>query len=123
MTTISSTSSVASVRTPLPNPAGRQAMKDLTAALKAEDLGAARQAFAQVVKNAPEGATWNPDSGFAAVGRALKDGDVVAAREAGKAALQGLRETKAPVSPGVAEPQKTPTTTGGSVGAHLNVVA
>lgn len=108
---------------PAGSPAGRQAMKDLTQALKAEDLGAARQAFVQVLKNAPEGATWKPDSGLAEVGRALMAGDVVAAKEAGKAALQGLKPQQPPATPGEPEPPKAPSTTGGTAGTLLNVVA
>jgi hypothetical protein len=127
MTTISTQPSAfvdrSALNLPAGNPAGRQAMKDLTQALKTEDLGAARQAFVQVLKNAPEGATWKPDSGLAEVGRALLAGDVVAAKEAGKAALQGLKPQQPPATPGEPEPPKAPSTTGGTAGTLLNVVA
>ncbi len=110
-------------RTPPGQPAGRQALKDLAASLKSGDLEGARQAYVQVLKQAPEGATWNPDSGFAEVGRALKAGNVEAAREAAKAALIDRRPGASPVTPGVPEPAAAPSTTGGTAGTLLNVVA
>lgn len=66
----------------------RQAFKQLGQALKSGDLGAAKTAYASVVKNAPEGATWNPGSAFAQVGKSLGAGDLEGAKSAFKAALQ-----------------------------------
>ncbi len=110
-------------RTPPGTPAGRQALKDLASSLESGDLDAAREAYVQVLKQAPPGATWNPDSGFAEVGRALKAGNVEAAREAAKSALIERRAAATPVTPGVPEPVATPSTTGGTAGTLLNVVA
>lgn len=104
-------------------PGGRQAVKDLAASLQAGDLGAAKQAYVQLVKNAPDGATWNPESAFAQLGRALKAGDLAAAKEAAKAAWQDFRQATPPVIPGVPEPAPAPSTTGGTAGTLLNVVA
>jgi hypothetical protein len=125
MTMITRSAPLATEPLPSANPAGRQAVKALAQALKAEDLPAAKEAYVQIVKNAPAGATWKPDSAFAAVGRALRDGDVVAAREAAKAGLQGLRPPGPPSIPGDPEPSptKVPSTTGGTSGTLLNVVA
>ena len=122
MTTISNVTPALD-RPPPGTPAGRQALKDLAAALKSGDLDGAKQAYVQVLKQAPEGATWNPDSGFAEVGRALKAGNVEAAREAAKAALIDRRPSTPPVTPGVPEPAAAPSTTGGTAGTLLNVVA
>jgi hypothetical protein len=110
-------------RTPPGNPAGRQAVKDLATSLKSGDLDGARQAYVQVVKNAPEGATWNPESHFAEIGRALKAGNLEAAKEAAKAAWDERRPSAPPVTPGVPEPVLAPSTTGGTAGTLLNVVA
>jgi hypothetical protein len=121
MTTIAS--ALPGVERPAPaNPAGRQALKDLGASLKSGDLDGARQAYAQVVKNAPEGATWNPAGGFAEIGRALRAGDVEAARDAAKTALRDRRPDAAP-PPSKADPAAAPSTTGGAAGTLLNVVA
>lgn len=109
--------------TPAGTPVSRQALKDLGAALRSEDLDGARQAYVQVIRNAPEGATWNPDGAFAEVGRALKAGNIEAAREAAKAGLQALRPDAAPVNPGVPGPATAVSTTGGTAGTLLNVVA
>lgn len=122
MTTIAN--ALPSIDRTLPGtPASRQALKDLGASLRSGDLDGARQAYVQVIRNAPEGATWNPDSAFAEVGRALKAGNVEAAREAAKAGLQALRPDASPVNPGVPEPVVAPSTTGGTAGTLLNVVA
>jgi hypothetical protein len=109
------------------SPAGRQAVKDLATALKAGDLQAAKVAYGQVVRNAPEGATWNPEGAFAQMGRALKAGDMAAAQEVAKAAWNDLKQDLKPVTPpatpGVPEPVAAPSTTGGTAGTLLNVVA
>lgn len=125
MTTISSTLPGLEAR-PQGSPAGRQAVKDLATSLKSGDLEGARQAYVQVVRHAPEGATWKPDSAFAEMGRALKAGDVEAAREVAKQALGAWADrprTVAPPGPGPAEPMAQPSTTGGTAGTLLNVVA
>lgn len=125
MTTISSTLP-GPERLPQGGPAARQAVKDLATSLKSGDLDGARQAYVQVIRNAPEGATWKPDSAFAELGRALKAGDVEAAREVAKQALGALadrRPTVTPPAPGPAEPMAAPSTTGGTAGTLLNVVA
>ncbi|GAB4037525.1 MAG: hypothetical protein Fur0014_05310 [Rubrivivax sp.] len=113
-------------RPPPANPAGRQALKDLVHSLQSGDLDGARQAWVQVVRHAPEGATWNPASGFAEIGRALKAGDIAAAQEAAKAAMAAWAERRpgtAPVPPAPPEPAAAPSTTGGAAGTLLNVVA
>lgn len=123
MTTITRSTPLIAEPPQASNPAGRQAVKALTQALKAEDLPAAKEAYAQILKSAPAGATWNPDSPLATVGRALRDGDIAAAQEATKAALQALRPHRDPSIPVEPEPPKAPSTTGGTAGTLLNVVA
>src|SRR5205085_1354305 len=56
------------------------AFRQLGQALRAGDIDAAKQAYASVVRNAPEGASWNPDGPFAQLGKALADGDVDTAK-------------------------------------------
>lgn len=122
MTSISTT--LPSVERSLPGtPAGRQAVKDLAVSLHSGDLETAKKAYVQIVKNAPDGATWNPESAFAELGRALKAGDLAAAKEAAKGAWQDFRPAPPPVTPGVPAPAPAPSTTGGTAGTLLNVVA
>lgn len=104
-------------------PGGRQAVKDLAVSLRSGDVDAAKQAYVQLVKSAPDGASWNPESNFAELGRALKAGDLAAAKEAAKGAWQDFRSATPPVTPGVPEPAAAPSTTGGTAGTLLNVVA
>jgi hypothetical protein len=63
-------------------PEQQQAFQDLRRALRSDDLDTAKQAYVNVVRNAPDGATWNPDSPFAQVGKALVAGDMEAAKSA-----------------------------------------
>jgi hypothetical protein len=123
MTTITRSMPLTTEPPPASNPAGRQAVKALAQALKSEDLQAAKEAYVQILKNAPAGATWNPDSPLATVGRALRDGDIATAQEATKAALQALRPSRGPSIPEQPVPPKAPSTTGGTAGTLLNVVA
>lgn len=114
----------AGVRPQPVNPEGRQAVKDLTVALKNEDLAAARTAYAQMIKSAPEGTTWNTSGPVADVGRALVQGDVAAAKEIAKTALQGLKpERPTNTTPGEPPAPVSVSTTGGTAGTLLNVVA
>ena len=124
ITTAASSMPFAGVRPQPANPEGRQAVKDLTIALKNEDLAAARTAYVQMLRNAPEGATWNASGPVADVGRALVQGDVVAAKEIARTALQGLKpERPANTTPGEPSTPKAVSTTGGTAGTLLNVVA
>lgn len=122
MTTISNP--LPAVERTLPGtPTGRQAVKDLAVSLQSGDLGSARKAYVQIVKNAPDGATWNPESAFAELGRALKSGNLEAAKEAAKAAWKDFKPATPPVTPGLPEPAPASSTTGGTAGTLLNVVA
>lgn len=128
MTPIVSGRSAAPVPAPQPGtgtPAQREAVKQLAKAFKSDDLAQAREAFAGLVKAAPDGATWNPDSAFASLGRALAAGDLPAAKEAAKEALTSLRSVKTPPQPGptLPEPAGTnPQPAAGPSGTLLNVV-
>ena len=57
-----------------------QNIHQLTKAVRTGNLEEARQAYADIVKSAPAGATWNPDSAFAQLGRDLLRGNMVAAK-------------------------------------------
>jgi hypothetical protein len=108
----------------------RQAFKDLSQALTSEDLGAARKAYVAVVKAAPEGAQWKPESAFAEVGRQLTQGNLPAAAEAAKAAgaeLRGRIENRRPPTGPIVPPvEDIPAPLAGpdsSVGKSINLVA
>lgn len=124
ITTSASSAPFAGARPQPANPEGRQAVKDLTVALKNGDLAAAKTAYAQMIRSAPEGTNWNTTGPVADVGRALVQGDVVAAKEIAKAALQTLKpERPLSTTPGEPSTPKTVSTTGGTAGTLLNVVA
>jgi hypothetical protein len=108
----------------------RQAFKDLSQALSSEDLGAARKAYVAVVKAAPEGAQWKPESAFAEVGRQLTQGNLPAAAEAAKAAaaelrgrIESRRPPTGPVVPPVEDVPAPLAGPGSSVGRSINLVA
>lgn len=123
-----------------------QAFKALAQSLRAGDVDAAKSAYADVIRNAPEGASLERGSPFVEVGKALHQGDVAAAKSAfvdmvktHKAALppSGTPVASSPLtSPPVASPplasprQGSPailvpstSSTGGIAGATLNEVA
>jgi hypothetical protein len=102
---------------PQRSPAMREAMRDLTQSLKASDLAGARQAYAAILKNAPEGAQFPRGSEFAKIGRALVDGDIGAAQEAFKSMVQGRLDGR-PVPPMPPVPQSASAT-----GAGLDLIA
>lgn len=108
----------------------REAIKGLSQALSADDLGGARKAYAAVVRNAPEGAQWKPDSAFAEMGRALVQGDLPAAKEAAKAGLSELRERLAARPPQIgptprppAAATALPASANGRVGGQIDELA
>ena len=104
----------------------RQAFKDMAAALKSGDLDAARGAYAEAVRNRPEGATWQPDSPFAQLGKALVQGDLDAARTAFAGMIRGRIEPPTRGTGPVAvdaSAQPAPSSTGGLSGSVLNTVA
>lgn len=100
--------------------------KALVKSLRNDDLGGARQAYANIVKNAPEGATWPKGSAFADVGRALLLGDIPAARESFGEMLRNVADAVRP-PPVSTDPTPMPapaqSTTGGLAGSTLNEVA
>lgn len=104
-----------------------QAFRSLAQSLRAGDVDAAKTAYADVIRNAPEGATLERGSPFAQVGKALLQGDVDAAKVAFAdmvKAAQGQRPPGAPpvvTLPPVPVPAASPA--GGLSGSTLNVVA
>jgi len=98
------------------------AFRQLGQALRAGDVDAAKQAYASVVRNAPEGASWNPDGPFAQLGKALADGDVDTAKSVFATMVKEHlphRDHQAPA------PVTTPSgsSTGGTAGGLLSVTA
>ena len=98
----------------------RQAFGQLTKALKAGDLDGAKTAFKSMVKNAPAGATWNPDSAFAQLGKAIQSGDVDAAKSAYASMLKSRGE-RPPVE--TAKPIAVDTASSGGAGSLVNLTA
>jgi hypothetical protein len=101
-------------------------VKQLSQALSQGDLEGAKQAYVSMARNAPDGATWNPDGPFAQLGKALRAGDVDAAQGAFTEMVQAARDR----SPGTVPPPSTipvppvvSSTTGGIAGGTLNVQA
>lgn len=98
---------------------------DLTKAIRTGDLDGAKQAYKNIVKDAPEGATWPKDSAFAELGKALAKGDIAGAKtilvDAVKAA-RGVTTQPAPAAETQGGDAAT-TAAGGSVGTNLNLVA
>lgn len=107
-------------------PPERQAFKDMAEALKSGNLDAARDAYADAVRNRPEGASWKPGSPFAQLGRALAQGDLDAARAAFAGMIRDridppVRATGMTAVESTANP--APSSTGGLSGSVLNTVA
>lgn len=98
---------------------------DLNKAVRSGDLEGAKEAYANIVKDAPEGAAWNPDSAFAQLGKALATGHVGAAKAVLVDALRDARaQTTQPVAP--EQPVKSDSGTTGAIGAiggTINLVA
>lgn len=110
------------------NPALKEAWLGLTGALKNGDLEAAKKSYAELVKNAPEGATFTRGSPFAQLGRALMTGDMEAAKTAYATMVRnrfegaGGKPPPKPMEPMPPSPVVT-SSTGGSAGSMLNVSA
>jgi hypothetical protein len=102
-------------------------LKEMSQALSEGDLGGAKQAYATMLRNAPESASWNPDSAFAHLGKALRAGDVAAAQTAFTEMVQGARNrspgTVPPPASTIPVPPVATSSTGGVAGATLNVQA
>ena len=111
------------------NPTVKEAFKDLTQSLKAGDVDGARQAYATLIKNAPAGGVYNKDSPFAQMGKALISGDVDAAKQAYANMIRGQAGRGKTDLPPVGDVPPSPSdsvvtsSTGGSAGSTLNVVA
>jgi len=104
----------------------RDDVKALGKALRSDDLASAREAYVDLVKQAPEGSSFQPGSPFAELGKALAKGDVEAAKTSFSAMIQAKLggATTDPVKP-EAPISLAPTvsSTGGSAGGTLNAVA
>jgi hypothetical protein len=102
------------------------AFRQLNSALQSGDLPAARAAYGAMIKNAPDGVTWNPDSAFASLGKALVSGDMSAAQSAFQTMVDNAK-SRITGQPPVSLPPETPpvavSSTGGVAGSTLNVQA
>jgi hypothetical protein len=98
------------------------AFRQLGNALKQGDVDGAKQAYASIVKNAPDGATWNPGSPFAALGKSLMSGDVQGAQAAMQQMVQNARDRHETSTDPVPTPV-TASSTGGIAGSTLSVSA
>ena len=102
----------------------RQAFGALAKSLRRGDVDGANEAYANLVRNAPEGATWPKGSHFADLGMALVKGDMDAARTAFASMVKDKVGTLPPVKGGpIVAPSPVPSTTGGDAGSLINVVA
>lgn len=93
-------------------------------ALRQGDLDSAREAYKNILKNPPEGATWTAGSPFAQIGQALVKGDVATAKSVFTQALKDLRggsSAPAPLPP--AEDPAPPVGETQMVGGRLDVSA
>ena len=121
---ISSSTPSPALATSTRSPEQRDAIKTFAQTLKSGDLDGAKQAYAAIVRNAPDGATWNSQSPFAQLGRQLVAGDVSGAQSTFAEMIKGQiqhHDRSAPVDPPVTPP--TGSSTGGTAGGLLNVVA
>lgn len=97
----------------------REAGRDLAQALRRDDLSAANQAYASLVKAMPEGTTLDPGTPFARVGEALAAGDMAAA----KSAYADIFRSRAGTATPLPTPGPVPSSTGGASGSLVNTVA
>ena len=103
-----------------------QAFRSLAQSLRAGDVDAAKTAYAEVIRNAPEGATLERGSPFVQVGAALRQGDLDAAKAAFADMIKAARGQLPQPSPPVVPPAilVSPGAPGvGSAGGTLNEIA
>jgi hypothetical protein len=72
---------------------------DLTKAVRTGDLDGAKQAYADIVKAAPDGATLTRGGAFAQLGKALASGDLGSAKSIIIEAVKAARGTSPAPSP------------------------
>ncbi len=103
------------------------AFRSLAKSLRAGDMDAAKTAYADVIRNAPEGATLERGSPFVQIGKALHQGDIEGAKVAFADMLRAAKGQLPPVaSPPIVPPAilvAGASTTGGIAGGTLNEVA
>jgi len=67
---------------------------ELGKSLRKGDLEGAKQAYADILKNPPQGASWDPNSAFAQLGKSLATGDVDGAKAIAADAIKSAREQR-----------------------------
>ena len=103
-----------------------QAFRSLAKSLRAGDVDAAKTAYADVIRNAPEGATLERGSPFVQIGKALHQGDIDGAKVAFADMLRAAKGQLPPVASPIVPPAilvVNASTTGGIAGGTLNEVA
>lgn len=110
------------------NPAMREAFANLGKAIKSSDVPAARTAYAEMIRSAPEGTPWPKESAFSELGRALLTQDLPTARLAYAAmARNGLAAMRPHLPGGPSSPPSpagtTASSTGGVAGTLVNISA
>ena len=98
----------------------QQQFKAMSDSLQSNNLDAAKAAFSAITANAPSGATSNPGSPMAQLGKALQSGDLSGAQQA-FAAMRSNHQRGAQASAASANPPPSPPTA--TSGNYLNVVA
>ncbi len=102
------------------------ALRSLAKSLRAGDIDAAKTAYADVIRNAPEGATLERGSPFAQIGKALHQGDIEGAKVAFADMLRAAKGQVPPIATPIVPPAilvAGASTTGGIAGGTLNEVA
>lgn len=105
--------------------AEREAFNTLGKSLRAGNLDTAKSAYADMIRQAPDGASFKRGSPFADIGKALHAGDVDAAKSAFGAMVRGARGTGQVRPPEVSLPPvaaPVASTTGGIAGGTVSVV-
>lgn len=103
-----------------------QAFRSLAQSLRTGDVDAAKTAYADVIRNAPEGATLERGSPFVQVGAALRQGDLDAAKAAFADMVKSARGQLPPVATPVAAPPRfvpAGAASTSSAGGTLNEIA
>lgn len=119
ISSIQATAAAGRIMAPTPDKGQAMNIHELSKAVRTGDIDGAKQAYKNIIKDAPEGATWPQDSAFAKLGVALATGHGGAAKAILADAVRDARtsQTTQPV------PAPEPAPAGGSVGSTLNLTA
>ncbi|HSW06101.1 hypothetical protein [Aquabacterium sp.] len=110
------------IMAPTPDRGRDSNFHDLTKSVRTGDLEGAQEAYKNILKNAPEAASWPQGTAFAKLGVALTKGDIDQAKTIMVDALRDARDARAVRNPEPVPPTQ-PTLAGSSVGSTLNLTA